>query len=254
MSLDFSAPFLVALLLGVVRAGTFIVVAPPFASRTVPGSAKAVLALALTLPVVPRLAEQVPEVTVPALLGAAVLQALTGAALGFVTYLFFAAIQAAGDLVDLFGGFTVSMAYDPLSMTSTSVFGRFYQLLATTLLFVSGGHLLIVNGFVASYDAVPLTASIDLARLAPALVTGLGELFLAALQIAAPLIGVLFVADLALGLLTKVSPSLNVFALGFPIKILLTVALVGFTFPLLPGAVDGVVDLAVRAVASVVGL
>jgi flagellar biosynthesis protein FliR len=180
-----------------------------------------------------------------------VLQAFVGVALGFLTYLFFAAIQAAGDLVDLFGGFTVAQAYDPLSMTQNSIFGRLHQLLATTLLFASNGHLLIIRGFLSSYDAVPVDAGLDLSRLGSVLTSGITTLFVSALQIAGPLIGVLFVADMGLGLLTRVSPSLQAFSMGFPIKILLTLLLIGFTFPLLPQAVGHLADLGTRTMMGV---
>lgn len=253
MTIDVAAPQLVALLLAAARAAAWLVVAPPFATKSIPAPAKGVLAVGLALPVVPRLAGSVPGLGTAELLSALAVQVLVGAALGFVTYLFFAAVQAAGDLIDLFGGFTMVQAYDPLSMSGASVFGRLHQLLATTLLFATGGHLMVVHGFLASYDALPLDGMLDLSRTASVLVTGVGQFFLAALQIAAPLIGVLFLADLGLGLLTRVSPSLNAFSLGFPIKILLTLSLVGLTFPMLPAAVQKVTDLGLDAVASVVG-
>nr|WP_269205353.1 flagellar biosynthetic protein FliR [Motilibacter aurantiacus] len=241
------------MLLASVRAAAWLLIAPPFASRAVPGAVKAILAVALSLPVAPRLAETVPELTAAGLITSAVLQAFTGAALGFITYLLFQAVQSAGDLIDLFGGFSVAMGYDPLSMTQNSVFGRFTSQLAVVLLFALNGHLLVIRGFLESYDAVPLSASIDVERLSEVLVTSIGEFLLAALQIAAPLIGVLFVVDVGLGLLTRIAPALNPFMLGFPAKILATLLLFGACVPLIPGAVDRVVDMGLRAVAAAVG-
>ncbi|RJK92801.1 flagellar biosynthetic protein FliR [Vallicoccus soli] len=244
---------LVGLLLGVVRAAAWLLLAPPFNTRMVPRSAKGLLAVALTLPVADDLARVVPDLTLPGFIGAVVVQVATGAALGFTTQLLFAAVQAAGDLIDLFGGFTVAFGYDPLSMSQSSVFGRLHQLLAVVLLFTTGGHLVIVQGFLQSYESIPVTSGVALDRLAATLTGGVGTFFLSALAIAAPLIGVLFVADVGLGLLTRVSPSLNAFSLGFPIKILLTLVVIGFTFPLLPGVVDSVVDEAYAAVGGLGG-
>jgi uncharacterized membrane protein SpoIIM required for sporulation len=79
----------------------------------------------------------VPSVQTSAIIVSTIMQVFVGAALGFITYLFFAAIQAAGDLLDVFGGFTLAMAYDPLSQSQSSIFGRFYNLLAVTLLFIT---------------------------------------------------------------------------------------------------------------------
>lgn len=249
MLLEVVLPPLLAVVLAGVRAMAWLLVCPPFAGRAIPSPVKGVLAVGLALPVAPRLVTELPEVTFAALLGAAALQALTGAALGFVTYLAFAAVQAAGDMIDLFGGFSLATAFDPLSQAQTSVFGRLHGLMATTLLFATNGHLLVLRGFLTSYDAVPLTGTVDLSTLGASLLEGVAQFLLAAVQIAGPLVGVLLVADAGLGLLTRVSPQLNAFSLGFPLKILLTLAVVGATFPLLPHAVAMVTDDGARMVA-----
>ena len=78
-------------------------------------------------------------------------------------------------------------------------------------------------------------------------------MFLAALQIAGPLVAVMLLADVALGLLSRAAPALNIFALGFPVKILLTLTLLGMTFPLLPPALDTLIEQAMRAITSLTG-
>jgi flagellar biosynthesis protein FliR len=253
MSVELAMPTLLGLLLGSVRSAAWLLVSPPFATRTIPGTVKAVLAVALALPVASQIGPAIPELSTAALISAVVLQVVTGAALGFVTYLLFAAIQAAGDLIDLFGGFTLAQAYDPMSMSQSSIFGRFHQLLGLVLLFVTDAHLVIVSGFLRSYEAIPVTEGVAMDATADAMLNGISQFFLAALEIAGPMVVVLFLADVALGLLTRVSPQLNAFALGFPIKILLTLALIGFTFPLLPGAIEGLSDTAADATLSILG-
>jgi flagellar biosynthesis protein FliR len=253
VTIEAGLPWVLALLLGSVRAATWLLVSPPFATRAIPTTVKVIVSLALALPVTPKLAADLPELTVPALIGAVALQALAGAALGFLTYLLFAAVQAAGDLIDLFGGFSIAAGYDPLSMSQTSIFGRFHQLLAVVLLLTTNAHLLVVQGFLTSYEALPATQGVALDRVETVLLAGVGQFFLAALEIAGPLVAVLFLADVALGLLTRVSPQLNAFSLGFPIKIFTTLALVGFTFPLLPGAVESIADAGTRAMLAVLG-
>lgn len=253
MGIELALPTMLGLLLGSVRSAAWLLVSPPFATRIIPGTIKAVLAVALALPVASRIGPQIPELSTGALISAVVLQVVTGAALGFITYLLFAAVQAAGDLIDLFGGFTLAQAYDPMSMSQSSIFGRFHQLLGLVLLFVTDAHLVIVAGFLRSYDAIPVTEGVAMDATADALLNGISQFFLAALEIAGPMVVVLFLADVALGLLTRVSPQLNAFALGFPIKIFLTLALIGFTFPLLPGAIEGLSDTAADATISMLG-
>lgn len=245
------ADVLVAFLLGAVRSGAWLAVTPPLNGRNVPAVVKAGLAVALALPMSTRLAGTVPSTDTVSLITAAAVQAAIGLALGFVTLVVLSALQAAGNLIDLFGGFSLAAAFDPLSLTQNAVFGRLHQLLMTTLLFATGGYLLLVRGFLASYDAVPLGHLPSTSGLASLVVHGVATLFVAALEVAAPLIGASFVADLALALLSRAAPALNVFSMAFPVKILLTLGLVGFTLPLLPHAVSGLVDRALHDMAAV---
>jgi flagellar biosynthetic protein FliR len=243
----------VAFLLATARSAAWLVISPPFSSRVIPSRIKALLAAAFALVVTPRLAASAPPLELAPLLSSLVQQVAMGVALGFLTALIFAAVQAAGDLIDLFGGFSLAFAFDPLMQTGNSVFGKLYGLLAVTLLFASSGHLLILRGFMATFDVLPLDASMSFATLGDLLTQGLAEMFVAALQIAGPLIAVLFLADVGLGLLTRVSPMLNVFSLGFPAKILLTLVLVGMSFPLIPAAVDRLAEKSVEFMGILVG-
>ena len=108
-------------LLPSVRIVAWLMVAPPFSSKAVPTLAKTLLALGLAFAVVPGMAtSEVPQDAVT-LAAIALQEALIGASMGFVTYLVFAAVQAAGDLIDVFGGFTLAAAFDPLSQNMNSV-------------------------------------------------------------------------------------------------------------------------------------
>jgi len=247
------ASTLLAFLLATVRAGAWLVVAPPFNGRTIPGPVKALLAVAFALPVTSKLTGQLPSFDTPSILGAVVMQVAVGAGLGFVVYLIMAAVQAAGSLIDLFGGFTLASAFDPMSLSQSSVFGRLHQFMSVLLLLVTDGHILILHGFFRTYRSIPLDGSLPLASLSDALITGLGGFFVGALEIAAPLIGVLFLADVGLGLLTKVAPALNAFQLGFPLKILMSLMLAGLTFPLLPTFVANLVQRIVAIILSLAG-
>jgi flagellar biosynthetic protein FliR len=244
---------LMVLLLATVRASAWLLVCPPFNSRLIPAPVKALLALALALPVTAQLRGDPPPLQTSALLVSAAEQVAVGAALGFITLLLFAAVQAAGDLIDVFGGFTLAFAFDPLSQSQSSVFGRFYNLMAVTLLFASDGHQLVLRGFLKSYETLPLNDTLSMETLGRVLTEGIGELFLAAVQIAGPLIAVLFLTDVAFGLLNRVAPALNAFSLGFPAKIMLTLALAGTAVSLLPNALDSLIDKAVSAVVQIAG-
>jgi len=238
-----------AMLAGV-RFAAFLMIAPPFAHRGIPGAVKAMLAVGLAIAVLPRL-DLVATESTGEFVGDLVLEAVVGAALGFLVSLVFSAVQAAGNLIDLFGGFQLAQAFDPQNMTSGAQFARLYNMTCLVLLFVSGAYQLLIGGLARSFDAVPPGTGLDLAAMGQAVTTGLSDMFLAALQIGGPLLVVLFLTDVGLGLLTRVSPALNAFAMGFPLKILMTVTFAGFAYLALPGVVD---DLARKAVEAVLGV
>jgi flagellar biosynthesis protein FliR len=184
MDLEVPAVTLVALLLGTARAAGFVLLAPPFNSRSIPAPVKGALAMALSV------------------------------------------------------------------MTQNSSVGRLHYLLATTLLFSSGGHLLIVKGFATSYEGMPVGGSVPTEQLGAVFIQVLAMMFLAAVQIAGPMVAVLLLADVALALLSKAAPALNIFSFGFPFKIMLTLLMLGLTFPLLPPALDSLMEHAARAMVS----
>ena len=253
MRIDVGTSSLVALLLISTRIFAWSLVAPPLATAGLPATVKTVLSVGLALVIVPAARAHVPPTDAVDIGGAVVIQVVVGAGLGFLTRMLFSAVEAAGSLLDMFGGFSVATAYDPLSTTMTSVFGRFYGLLCTTLIFATNIHLVIFEGFLRSFGAIPLDAGMSLTRLGDALTGGLTELFVDALQIAGPLIVVLFIADVALGVLNRIAPQLNAFSMSFPLKIGLTLLLVGFGFLLLPQTVAGLADRATSLLRAVTG-
>lgn len=245
MTLTIDSSLLVGYVLAMTRAAAWIAIAPPFGTRLVPARIKAGFAAALALALGPRLADQQVPLEIGPMVGAVVLQVAAGAALGFIAYLLFASFQAAGQLIDMFGAFSIAQSFDPVSGVQTSIFGRFYALFASTLLFVTGGHLLLVRGFLTSFEALPVDGFAS-DRLAAIVTDGLGTFFLAAIEIAAPLVAALFLTDVALGLLSRAAPEMNVFLLGLPLKIFVTISLVSVALPVLPGAVADATDQAVR--------
>jgi len=253
MNWDVPIADFLALMLGAVRTGAWMMISPPFNSRLIPGTIKALLSVGLTLPLAPYLRGTIPSLETSDIIASAALQVFVGAGLGFVTALLFAALQAAGDLLDVFGGFTLAMGYDPLSLNQSSVFGRFYNLVAVTILFASEGHQLILRGFLQSFRTLPLNMSLNLTTFSELLLKGVGEMFVAALQIAGPLVAVLFLTDVAFGLLNRVAPALNAFQLGFPAKIMMVLLLSGLAITTLPRVIETLVEQATNAVVKLSG-
>ncbi len=237
-----------------VRLVAFFVIAPPFSYRAFPATVKVVLGIGLAIGVAPRVTAGYAPADTGAFVVALVTQLVVGLALGFLVAVVFAAVQSAGALIDLFGGFTLAAAFDPQSQVQGAQFTRLFQMTALALLFASGGYQLIVAGLVRSFDAVPLVGAdgtpggFALRGFSGVLVHALTQMFLATLQIAGPLVVVLFLADVGLGLLTRVAPALNAFQMGFPIKIGLTVLFAGALVMALPSVVSSLTGDAVQAI------
>ncbi len=232
-----------AFLLAGARTAAFVLVTPPFSTRNISGRARGGVAIALALPLAPLMQAGAPALASWSLVVRALTEALTGATLGFFVLMAVATIQSVGELLDIVGGFTVTAALDPLLMAQSSVMGRLHQLTAVTVLFVSDGHLVVLHGLARTVTPAPMM--LNWSSVASALTHDLAHLFSAAVQIAAPVIAAMLVADVALGLLTRAAPALNPFSLGFPLKILFTLLLAGLVIVRLPEALASGFEAAV---------
>lgn len=241
LTLSSGYDLLLTYLLVMGRIMAFLVIAPPFNGRSVPMRVKGALAAGVALAITPNLAGTARFTDMFSLAWAVVYQLGTGALLGFIALLLFSAVQTAGDLVDVFSMFTMSQLLDPITNVQSGVFGRIQNLIGTTLLFASGGHLLLMQGLLRGFRVAPLQPP-SLGEAAARLVGNLSTYVVSALEICGPIVAVLVLADIALGLVSRAVPSLNIFQLAFPVKTVLTVALASIAVALLPQAVGALVD------------
>lgn len=235
MSFNVDPLWLLGFLLVFVRALAWLVVVPPFSnSATTPrpvliGFAGGLALLSL---------HQIPPTAIPTdtagLIGALVIQVFSGLMLGLPVQILLSAISSAGSMVDLFGGLNLPPSIDPLSAQQTPILGQLYEQVGMVLLFVTNGEMLLVKGFALSLGkgAITLNAS---ALGAGVISADVATYFTATLEIAAPLVAVLFAAQIGLALLSKAAPQMNVWLLGFPIQVLLSLLFVAIGLQVLPG-------------------
>ena len=244
---------LLAFLLAMVRAGAWVSVSPPFTNIPTPIMVKASVAASLALMAVPHLqTSQVPQDMV-GMIGALVMQVMIGVLMGLVTMILFSAIEAAGSLVDMFGGIVLPPSLDPLSQNQVPLIGQFYNVVAVALLFMSGGYEYLIYGWVKSFSGFGL--SLDSMKFTSAVLTSdVATFFVSSLEIAAPVIIVLFLAQVVMGMIAKAAPQANVFLLAFPFQVGLTLLFVGFGMEVLPTAVTNLVLKATHDSLSLVGL
>ncbi|HEY0249487.1 MAG TPA: flagellar biosynthetic protein FliR [Gryllotalpicola sp.] len=253
--MDFSIPidlhWLEATLLASVRIAAFLIVAPPFSDRAFPATVKAALSMGLGLAVSARVVPGAPDFTDTGFLLALPGEVLIGAALGFLVLLVFQAVPGAGGLIDLFGGFQIAAAYDPQLNLNGAQFARLFQMTAIALVFSSGAYQLVLGGLANTFRSLPVGHPFPSGLTASTMAQQLSGVFTASVQIAGPLLIVLFLADLGLGLLTKVAPALNAFSMSYPVKILLTLSLGSTVFLAVPAAVQNLTGDAIRLLAGV---
>ncbi len=240
-----------AVMLAAVRMTAFLVVAPPFSYNAIPVRIKGMLAIGLAMAVAPRVTPGYEAADTAGFITALVLELVVGAVLGFLVLVVFSAVQSAGMLIDVFSGFQVAQAFDPQAGIDGAQFTRLFHLTALVLLFTSGGYQLIIGGLARTFTALPLGGGLDLSSPVEAMTGAVGQMVVAALQIAGPILVVLFMTDVGLGLLTRVAPALNVLALGFPLKIIITLVLAGTVYVALPGIVSSLTGQAVDAFTGV---
>ena len=246
MKLSFDPVALTAFALALVRASVFVFIAPPFNAKSIPATVKLGIAATLALAAAPHIHTANLLDDTGAFVGAMVIQALVGLVMGLTVMLLLTAVQSAGSLIDVFAGFSIAAIYDPFSDASVSLFGRFYQLLATTLIFATNGHMLIAKGFFTSFEIFPV-GQYDPASIAHALTLNLAQLFVAALEIAGPVVACLFLSELTMGLVARAAPALNVFSLAFPVRVGVTLLVVAAAVPLLAPAINNLLNLGVRS-------
>jgi len=240
VTFTFDPVLLTAFALALVRAAAWIFVSPPFNTKMIPTTVKAGVAAALALAAAPHLVGPGIPLDTGGFIGALVTQALVGVTLGLFTMILVNALQAAGALVDLFAGFSLAAIYDPLNQSQVAIFGRFYELIAVTLLFTTNAYLLLVNGWFRSFKVVP-AHGLAFTDISNVMTKNLGQFLVAAIEVAGPVLGCLFLAEVTLGLLSRAAPSLNVFSLAFPLRVIVALIVVALAVPLISPAVSNLV-------------
>lgn len=213
------------------RIGGMLLIAPVFASRTVPMMLRTsllVLLVILLQPVVFAATSGSPSLTAAALLT----ETLTGFAIGFGAALFIGAAEAAGDFMAVQMGLSGAASLDPLTQHSVPVLGQFTSLFAITMLLATDGHLVMIAALMDSFTVIPVGAPVDAAAGIGALISMGTLLFSLGLQFAAPVVAVVLIVNAALAVLGRAAPQLNVLAVAFPVQIGVGLLALAATVPL----------------------
>lgn len=221
----------------------FVAAMPVFNNVAVPAQIRVLIGLAIGLGLAPVL-PAMPAVPVGSWLGLAIVgqQALIGLMMGFAMGLVFAAIDIAGDLIGLQMGLSFAVFYDPNSTGQTPVLTEFLSLFAALVFLALNGHLVAISALAESFRLLPVSTSFFAASGFLALVKSAAVVFSIGLMLALPVIAALLITNIALGVLSRVAPTLNLFAVGFPVTMAAGFSVLALTLPLMGGAFESIYD------------
>ncbi|KAF0133330.1 MAG: flagellar biosynthetic protein FliR [Candidatus Saganbacteria bacterium] len=229
--------------------------APLFSARSIPSLGKTAIIIwitALMWFVIP--VSNFPSSTISFFL-AVLTEATLGIILGFAVNIIFIAVQAAGELIDLQMGLSVAQSFDPIFGANISIVGRFILTMALTLFVIFNGHHMLLSIIHQSFRLIPLGGSINITS--PKFLSeiiSLGTiLWSIAIQLAGPIILIIFLSDFAFGIVSRVAPQVNVFMLGFQVKPALGLVGILFILPIMTKYIGGLLAVMAEEALKILG-
>ncbi len=223
---------LAGFILVLARVTPLFVIAPLFSSRIIPPHVRGIIAVGISVGLAPIALHGQHIPTDPLTLGALVIEGLlVGLGFAFTLAVLLAAVESAGSLIDVLSGFSYGSLINPMNGQETAVVNRFYSLVGTLIFLVIGGDAWTLRGLARTFQLVPLTSGPRISSLWGGAEQVFATVFAAALEVAAPVLVALLITDVAFGVVSRVVPQLNVFAVGFPTKVAVALLVVGASLP-----------------------
>ncbi|ADC48090.1 flagellar biosynthesis protein FliR [Alkalihalophilus pseudofirmus OF4] len=211
-----------AFLLVFVRVLAFFSVLPIYGHRSIPTTHKIGLALMLSWIMIFTL--DTPEVLIDAVFFLLVIkEILVGLSVGLIAMILLYAVQVAGGFIDFNMGFMIANVVDPQTGAQSPLIGGYLYTFALLFLLAVNGHHLLLDGIFYSYQFVPMDQvflPFGQENIVHYIATTFNAMFIIAFQMAFPIVGSLFLVDVALGMVSRAVPQMNVFVVGMPLKIL----------------------------------
>ena len=238
-------PVLARLALLLVRPGAIVALAPTFGGLYAPARTKIGLTVMLALGLLP-------SVIVPAAVDAAALggfiarELVIGLALGMAVRALISGVEFAGHLSGQQMGLTYAGTIDPSSGAKNTVVTSMFNMVAVLTLFAIDGHHTILRALAASYTGLPVGDGGVSASLVTSVRETLALVFVTAVRLAAPMVVVLLITEVVIGLISRVTPALSFMVIGYPIRMLLGLFVLGLVVATLPGVVNSLNDRVIR--------
>jgi len=230
------------------RITPLFILAPLFSSQMIPPRVRGIIAVGISIgltPIamhgqhVPGDTMQVAELVIEGL--------LVGLAFAFALAMLMAALESAGALIDVVSGFSYGSLINPMNGEQSAVISRFYSLVGTMIFLIIGGDAWTIRGLGRTFQLVPLTDAPRLSSLVGGAEQVFATVFTAALEIAAPVMAALLITDVAFGIVSRVVPQINVFAIGFPTKVAVALLVVSASLPFVANWISSQLSVSVSA-------
>ncbi|WAA10729.1 flagellar biosynthetic protein FliR [Fervidibacillus albus] len=243
-------------LLVLIRVVSFFMTIPIFSYRAVPIRFK--IGFATFLAVILSLSIEAKPIEIDGVfLLLAMKEALVGLVLGLFGYIIMSAVQVAGGFIDFQMGFAIANVIDPQTGAQSPIIGQYLYIFALLFLLSIDGHHLLIDGIFHSFDFIPLDE--------PFLAFGeegtillvmktFATMFMIAFQISLPIVASLFLVDVALGIVARTVPQMNVFVVGLPVKILVSFLLMFFVIGTMIAAIQTIFELLLYSMRDLMAL
>jgi flagellar biosynthetic protein FliR len=223
---------LVGFILVLARVSPLFLLAPPFNSTMVPLRARAIIAVGISIGLAPLAlhGQAIPSDTVK-IVELALKEIVIGLGFAMSIACLFAAVDAAGSMIDTQIGFNFGSLINPVDNTQSGSMSQLYSMVGILVFITIDGEAWVIRGLSRTYELVPMLSMPSISKLTAAVSSAFVNIFTAALEVAAPVLLALILTDVAFGVVSRVVPQLNIFAVGFPIKIIVGLLVVAAALP-----------------------
>ncbi len=223
-----------------IRVATFIYIAPFFSMSNTPRNVRIVLGFFIAVLLyysVPRT-----EVVYETLIGYVIVvlkEVITGLLIGFAANLCTTIVTFAGHVADMEMGLSMASLFDPATKTSSTISGIYYNYMVLLILILSGMHRYLIQALAETYILIPVNgALLNEDKLLSSMLLFVSNYLIIGFRICLPIFAVMLILNAVLGVLAKVSPQLNMFAVGIQMKVFLGLCILFVTTSMLPRAAD----------------
>lgn len=256
MDLLLSNPYqyLDVFLLIFVRISSLFIAVPIFSNRNIPPIAKVGLSFFISLIVINVIdvSSPVSSTDVIGFAFAILQEVFVGWIIGFASYIVFSILTLAGQFIDTQIGFSMVNVFDPMSQITLSITGALYYYLVLLIVLVTNAYHFFISAIMKSFEWIPIGHVALTSNLYDSFIGIFNDLVIIAMQIAAPFFFIMLLTDVVLGLLARTAPQMNLFVIGFPIKIFLGLAVMLVTMNVFSSVSDMVMDKTIHLIDNII--